>query len=371
MKHLLLMLLVLCGAGCEPEPSADSGMDVASALGGEAAAGFARAVAPRDFEFPADHNAHPDFRNEWWYVTGQVQASDGERFGYQVTFFRIALAPQEPRGESAWATRQVWMAHAALTAIDDAAHSHAMRLSRGALGLAGQVSRPFRLWLEDWTVLGGEGGAFPWRIQLAADDFEFDLTLDPERPPLLQGEDGLSQKSAAAGNASYYYSITRLATRGTLTRAGETLRVSGRSWLDREWSTSALGEDQVGWDWFSLQLDDGDDLMLYRLRDRQGNTDPNSGGTILRSNQDRQPLKAQDFQLQPLRWWRSPLGTRYPVAWRLLLPDASIDLRVEALLDDQEMATGIRYWEGAVGVWSADRAQRVGQGYLEMTGYGP
>jgi predicted secreted hydrolase len=365
------MLLALCCAGCEPEGPENPTMDVASALGGEAAAGFARAVAPRSFAFPADHNAHPDFRNEWWYVTGQLQAADGERFGYQVTFFRIALAPQEPRSESAWATRQVWMAHAALTAIDDGTHHHAIRLSRGALGLAGQGARPFRLWLEDWTVLGGEGGAFPWRIQLAADDFALDLVLEPQRAPLLQGDDGLSQKSAEAGNASYYYSVTRLATRGTLTHAGEALRVSGRSWLDREWSTSALGADQVGWDWFSLQLDNGDDLMLYRLRDTQGSTDPHSAGTLLRSSQDRQPLKAPDFQLQPLRWWRSPLGARYPVAWRLQVPDAGIDLRVEALLDDQEMATGIRYWEGAVGVWSTESAQRVGQGYLEMTGYRP
>ena len=370
MKHLLLPLLALCCIGCERQPVADPGIDVASALGGDAAAGFARALEPRHFVFPADHNAHPDFRNEWWYVTGQLQSPQGERFGYQVTFFRIALAAKDTERSSAWATRQVWMAHTALTDVDGATHEHASRLSRGALNLAGQTSNPFRLWLEDWSIQGADDGAFPWQLRLATEDFALDLTLKPERAPLLQGAEGLSQKSADAGNASYYYSITRLATQGTLVHAGKAVSVSGLSWLDREWSTSALGKDQVGWDWFSLQLDNGDDLMLYRLRDQSGSTDPFSAGTLLGSNGVRQSLAARDFGLEPLRWWESPAGARYPVAWRLSIPGSAMELRVEALLDDQEMDTAIRYWEGAVSVRSADSTQRLGQGYLEMTGYG-
>ncbi len=263
MKRVLLTLLTVLCAACERPPT-EAGIEVANALGGEAAAGFARAVTPRTFTFPEDHNAHPDFRNEWWYITGQMQAQDGERFGYQVTFFRIALAPDEPQRDSAWSTRQVWMAHAALTEIDGGEHHHAARLSRGALGLAGQTSQPFRIWLEDWSVGGNEDGAFPWHLQFTSEDFELNLTLSQERAPLLPGDDGLSPKSAEPGNASYYYSITRLATEGSIVRAGETLAVTGRSWLDREWSTSALAEDQVGWDWFSLQLDSGDDLMRSR-----------------------------------------------------------------------------------------------------------
>lgn len=369
MIRTLFLCLLLAGAGCDHR-APDPGIDVASALGGEAAAGFARAAAPRRFRFPADHNAHPAFRNEWWYLTGHLESDDGERFGYQVTFFRIALAPAAPTLDSAWATRQLWMAHVALTAIDRGEHMHRERLARGALGLAGQQAEPFRLWLEDWALSGGRGGAFPWRLRVETDAFGFDLTLAPQRPPLLQGDDGLSQKSDAPGNASYYYSITRLATTGSLNRDGEHVSVRGRSWLDREWSTSALGEEQTGWDWFSLQLGSGDDLMLYRLRRRGGATDPHSGGTLLDAEGRRQPLASEDFALTPLRWWRSPAGARYPVAWRLQLPGAGLDLRVEALVDAQEMATGVRYWEGAVGVWAAAGGERLGQGYLEMTGYG-
>lgn len=368
MSRLLLVVLLALGAGCDRR-AADSGIDVASALGGEAATGYARATEARDFAFPADHNAHRAFRNEWWYVTGQLQGPDGGHFGYQVTFFRIALAPATPPRESAWATRQLWMAHAAVTDIERGVHHHEERLARGALGLAGQAPEPFRLWLEDWSIRGADGGAFPWRLELASDDFALALTLEPERAPLLQGDAGLSQKSAAPGNASYYYSITRLATSGTLRRNGEQLPVTGLSWLDREWSTSALGEDQAGWDWFSLQLSGGEDLMLYRLRERDGTTDSHSAGTLLAATARRRALAAGDFELEPLRWWYSPAGVGYPVAWRLQVPGEGLDLRVEALLDDQEMATGVRYWEGAVGVWKTATGERMGQGYLEMTGY--
>lgn len=367
-KALFLFGVCLCSA-CEAPPPGGGGLEVAEALGGDVSAGFERALEPRTFSFPKDHNAHPSFRNEWWYVTGQMTAADGERFGYQVTFFRIALQPGEPKRDSAWATHQVWMAHAALTEIDAEEHHHQARLSRGAVGLAGQTPRPFRIWLEDWQLVGSDGGEFPWRVQVATEDFSLDLSLTPEREPLLQGDGGLSQKSAAPGNASYYYSITRLNTSGTLTRATDTLPVSGRSWLDREWSTSALGDNQVGWDWFSLQLDSGADLMLYRLRTRDGDTDTHSAGTLLTARGQRRPLSAEEFELTPTRWWSSATGARYPVAWRLQVEQSDLDLRVEALLDDQEMATGIQYWEGAVGVWAADTQERLGQGYLEMTGY--
>ncbi len=366
MRRLLCLLLLAC-AGCDR--GAPDGIDVVSALGGEPDSGFARATAPRPFRFPEDHNAHRAFRNEWWYVTGHLQAPDGERFGYQVTFFRIALAPTAPERDSAWATRQLWMAHTALTEIDGADHHHAERLARGALGLAGQDAEPFRLWLEDWSIVGGPGGAFPWQLKIKTDAFEFAFTLKPQREPVLQGDGGLSQKSAEAGNASYYYSITRLATKGALTRDDETVTVTGTSWLDREWSTSALGDNQSGWDWFSLQLASGGDLMLYRLRDRAGTTDPHSGGSFLDGENHQLALKAGDFELKADRWWDSPSAARYPVAWRVHVPRAGLNLHVEALVDDQEMLTGVRYWEGAVGVWDADSGDHLGQGYLEMTGY--
>jgi len=365
---LVVGLLCLIAGGCARRET--GGIDVADALGGEADAGFARATEPRQFVFPDDHNAHPAYRNEWWYLTGQLEAADGERFGYQVTFFRIALAPEAAPRESAWATRQLWMGHVALTEIDGKAHHHDQRLARGALELAGQSRTPFVVWLEDWSLSGQDGGDFPWELSIRTDDFALAFTLEPQREPILQGDAGLSQKSAAAGNASYYYSITRLATRGTITpQDGDATAVTGSSWLDREWSTSALGEDQTGWDWFSLQLDDGRDLMLYRLRQRGGGTDPHSAGSLVRADSRKTALSADDFELEPLRWWNSPEGGRYPVAWRLRVPEADLDLRVEALIDDQEMATGVRYWEGAVGVRSATSGEVLGRGYLEMTGY--
>ena len=369
MKGLILPLIALLCSACERPSPATEGLAVADALGGDAVAGFERALNPRRFSFPEDHNAHPTFRNEWWYLTGHLAAADGERFGYQVTFFRIALAPGEPEQDSAWATNQVWMAHAALTEIDGAEHHHEARFARGALGLAGQTRAPFRIWLDDWQLLGGDEGDFPWQVRLSAADFALDLALTPEREPLLQGKNGLSQKSGEAGNASYYYSMTRLNTTGSIARAGDSRAVSGRSWLDREWSTSALGDDQVGWDWFSLQLDTGHDLMIYRLRGRDGQTDPLSAGTLLTNSGKRRPLDAGDFQLEPSRWWTSATGARYPVAWRLRVAGADLDFRIEALLDDQEMATGIQYWEGAVGVWDTGSGEHLGQGYLEMTGY--
>jgi len=367
---LLAVNMAALLAGCEARPPA-AGLDVASALGGEATAGFARARTPRQFRFPEDHNAHPDFRNEWWYFTGQVAADSGERFGYQVTFFRVALAPPGPERPSAWAARQLWMAHVAVTAIDGGHHWHEERFARDALGLAGQQAQPFRVWLEDWALSGGDGGRFPWQLAIETDAFELALSLEPLREPVLQGDGGLSQKSAEPGNASYYYSITRLATRGSITLDGEAHSVSGSSWLDREWSTSALGEDQAGWDWFSLQLDSGTDLMLYQLRNRDGGSDPHSAGLFLAGDGRQRTLNVDDFQLRPLRWWRAQSGARYPVAWRVYLPREGLELVVEALLDDQAMATAVRYWEGAVEVRAARGGAAVGRGYLEMTGYDP
>ena len=366
--RLIAALVCLVASGCGRQ-GADA-INVADALGGEPDPGFARATDPRTFVFPDDHNAHPAYRNEWWYLTGQLEAGDGERFGYQLTFFRIALAPEAAPRDSAWATRQLWMGHVALTGIDAGTHHHDQRLARGALQLAGQTREPFAVWLEDWSLRGGDGGDFPWQLAVETENFDLALTLEPQRAPVLQGDAGLSQKSAAAGNASYYYSITRLATRGTIrTDGGETSTVTGSSWLDREWSTSALGKDQTGWDWFSLQLVDGRDLMLYRLRQRGGGTDPHSAGSVISTDSHKTALDADDFELEPLRWWRSPQGARYPVAWRLRVAAADLDLRVEALVDDQEMATGVRYWEGAVGVRSAASGEVLGRGYLEMTGY--
>lgn len=363
---LLGLILLLAGCGKAPE---SSGLDLNAALGGVADAGFARAAGSREFRFPQDHAAHPDFRNEWWYVTGNLQAGDGRHFGYQVTLFRIALAPQPPASRSAWASNQVWMAHVALTDVQSGQHWHEQRLARGALGLAGQATQPFRVWLEDWQMVGDGAGDFPWAIAVKVQDFTLNLQLRPQKPPVLQGNHGLSQKSSEPGNASWYYSLTRLQTLGDIWQGDEHFTVTGNSWLDREWSTSALGADQAGWDWFSLQWQDGHELMFYRLRKKSGETDVHSAGKWILPDGQAESLAMQDVELKPLRYWQAESGARYPVVWEMSLPKQQQRWRVEALVDDQLMRTGITYWEGAVKIVEADSGKVLGYGYLEMSGY--
>lgn len=368
MKVSLPLLLVLFIIGCGQKPQ-ESLLDLNTVLGGQVAQEFERAIQPRVFHFPEDHAAHPGFRNEWWYITGNLIDEAGKRYGYQVTLFRIALSPRSQVSASNWATNQVWMAHVALTDVSNGQHWHEQRLARGAAGLAGQRSQPFIIWLEDWQITGSERGMFPWNIKLQTEKFTLDLELTSRKAVVLQGDKGLSQKSAMSGNASYYYSFTRLQTEGEISIDEYHTRVNGWSWLDREWSTSALASDQAGWDWFSLQLDDGHDLMFYRLRKKNGTTDPYSAGNWILPDGSLQALSAQDAELKPVQYWRSPSGRTYPVKWEMLLPAAQKRFRVEALIENQEMATGIYYWEGAVKVLDVVSDEVAGYGYLEMTGY--
>ena len=362
---LLLVLLLL--PGCAPTPPPADGLNASEALSGSQTEGFARAVGPRQFVFPQDHGSHPAYRNEWWYITGNLDTARGRRFGFQVTLFRIALVPppDEPR-DSHWATSQVWMAHAALTDLAGGEHRAAERLVREALGLAGAQRQPFKVWVEDWQ-LAGSGNGFPWRLSLAAERFSLQLDFTPLKQPVLQGDNGLSQKSAEPGNASYYYSIPRLDTRGRVHLDGMDHEVTGLSWLDREWSTSALAEDQTGWDWFSLQLFDGTDLMFYRLRNKHRETDPHSAGSLVTAAGEVQRLAAADVELTPKAWWQSPAGRRYPVQWEMRFKATGRRLQIHTPLPDQEMELSVRYWEGAVDV--LEQGQPIGRGYMELTGY--
>jgi predicted secreted hydrolase len=368
MKPFVITLSFLFLLACEqqgPEPS----IDLNKALGGPAVEGFKRAELPRAFHFPQDHAAHPGFRNEWWYITGNLKDAAGHHFGYQVTFFRIALSPEKTPSASDWASHQVWMAHVALSDIHAGQHWHDQRLARDAAGLSGQSITPFGIWLEDWQIIGSEQGQFPWFIDLTTESFTLRLQIMPRKPVVLQGDRGLSRKSAEPGNASYYYSFTRLETQGEIVIDDRTLPVRGWSWLDREWSTSALADDQAGWDWFSLQLQDGQELMFYRLRKKEGGTDTLSAGKWVYHDGQHLNLSADDIELTPLRHWSSAAGRRYPIAWELRIPKLNKQLRIEALLDDQEMDTGIIYWEGAMRIENANTREPMGFGYLEMTGY--
>ncbi len=410
-RTALVLVLAALVSGCRDREAAPRArLSVAEALSA-GAEGYARAVEPRSFRFPEDHGPHPRFRTEWWYLTGNLAAEDGRRFGIQLTFFRNALTPPPedvtqtaPADRpSAWATRQTWFAHFALTDVAAGRFVSAERLVRGAVGLAGAEVRSehgegtsgLDLWVADWTARTVPAGAapgpaaaglLPLRLRAADGAQEkgigIDLVLRPDKPPVAHGEGGLSRKGGGPGNASYYYSFTRLPAEGTVVTGGERVAVTGRLWMDREWSTSALTPEQQGWDWFSLQLDDGRDLMVYALRlrsetsaERAGDVervlDSASSGTLVEPDGTARHLELSDVEIEPIDRWQSPRsGAVYPIRWRLRVPDAGIDLMIATPVEDQELDVGFRYWEGAVTAegTSADRPVS-GRGYVELTGY--
>lgn len=369
-----------CGDSADREPtSAGSGLSLVETLGGVDTTGYARADRQRDFVFPADHGPHPAFRTEWWYVTGNVTAMDGRRFGFQFTIFRSALAPSPPGGPSAWATNQAFMGHFALTDVEGETFRAFEQFARGAAGLAGAGADPLRVWIDDWTLesssrtTGAGSGTFPLRLFADGGDVSLELELAEGKPRVLQGDEGLSQKGPEPGNASYYYAHTRMPTTGTIVQGGDTLGVEGLSWLDREWSTSALSPGQVGWDWFALQLDDGWDLMVYQLRREDGSADPLSDGVLIDPDGNRYELEwGADILVESTESWASPMdGAVYPAAWRIRVPGRGWDLTVTPVVPDQELRLAFRYWEGAVDVGGVGEsgAGVSGRGYVELTGY--
>jgi len=370
MRHITaLLLLVLMTTACGDDSTQDAADSSAlTALSNPDTAGYARAHAPRDFTFPADDGPHPDFKTEWWYWTGNLTAEDGRRFGYQFTIFRNALAPDLPPGnaDSAdWRSRQLYFAHFALSDIDGGRFHAFERFSRGAAGLAGAQATPFHVWVEDWQANGTPDSV---RIVAEENSIGIDLTLIAAKERVLQGNRGLSRKSAAAGNASYYYSRTRLSTRGALRSGSETIDVTGLSWLDREWSTSVLSRQQSGWDWFSLQFDDGSEVMLYQLRLEGGEADTTSSGIIVAPDGSTRRLAYGDFEIRAREEWTSPhSGITWPSGWDVILRPWDTVLRVTPLQRDQELRLAVTYWEGAVEVTAPGRR---GRGYVELTGYG-
>ncbi len=372
---LVILLVTLLLLACRERPAAPprASLSVASALHAADDRGYARALGPREFHFPADQGAHPEFRTEWWYYTGNLATSAGRPFGFQLTFFRSALAPPAggPARASAWATRQAWLAHFTVSDVRGGTFHSFERWSRGALGLAGATQPPFRVWVKDWSAAGSGGEASPMQLTAAEGDTAIDLTLQPGKPPVLEGDHGLSRKGAGAGNASYYYSLTRMPAAGTVRLGGQRFAVSGTAWMDREWSTSSLSADEVGWDWFALQLSDGSELMLYRLRHADGSADPASSGTAIGAGGESRPLALAEFQIAGAGTWRSPRGgARYPARWHVRVPGEGLDLEVRPRLADQELDAAIRYWEGAVEITGTRHGQMLqGEGYVELTGY--
>src|SRR4029077_6288816 len=330
------------------------------------------------FAFPRDHGPHPQFRQEWGYVSGNLDAGSGGRLGFELTFFRFALHPEsglapEPAA-SAWRARQIYLAHFAITDVSAGRFRFAQKLSRAALGLAGAQTLPLRVWIDDWSLEAATAGAAAqeWSLRAAQPGYVLELTLQAAAPPVLNGDAGLSRKSGEPSAATYYYSMPRLAARGQLIREGHPLRLQGLAWVDREWGSGGLGAQQVGWDWFALQLNDGSALMFYALRSASGARDPHSAGTFTDAAGTAQPLPSGGVAIEVTRTWKSPAGVISPGAWRLRAPALALDVEVTPLLPDQELRGPPRYWEGAVEVHGVRAgAALAGRGYVELVGYRP
>ena len=332
-------------------------------------AGFARAIGPREWQFPRDHGAHPNYQTEWWYYTGNLASDNGRRFGFQFTIFRRALSPLASPSDSEFRTNDIYMAHFTVSDIASGDFYHDVRYARGGAGLAGAVVDPrYRVWLEDWQILAQNDDATQTSINAASEEYAIALRLKQVKPPALQGDDGLSPKSAEIGNASYYYSLSRLLTEGSISISDETFDLAGVSWMDHEFSTSALGADAQGWDWFGLIFDDETELMVGQIRLTDGGIEPVFGGLLIYADGSTRRLRSDDINISVTESWRSRHSDAdYPAGWDIEIDgDGGFRIVVAPLQADQELhGTDIIYWEGAV-VISGDK---TGYGYAELTGY--
>ncbi|MBT8400343.1 MAG: carotenoid 1,2-hydratase [Rhodothermia bacterium] len=375
---LVLLLLVaglsaifaLINGNGDREPIRAS-ISVAEALRSDTT-GFARANRPGRISFPDDHGPHPEFKTEWWYYTGNLDCADtGSPIGFQFTVFRNALVP-EPAVGTDWRTNQLYSAHMAVSDGRTGVFLFADKTSRGAAGLAGATASPFRAWVQDWEVRQVGETAMHSSLRATATDFSLDLTLQPERPPIFHGENGLSPKSDDPDNASYYYSFTRLRSTGTVAVRGRACEVEGLTWMDHEWSTSALGPTQVGWDWFALRLSNGWDLMYFQVREQNPEVKrPFVEGTLVEDSADPIRLDRTDITLEVTDRWKSDAsGGEYPAGWTLEIPDRQVRLDIQPIIDDQELRLAVQYWEGAVSIVGVAAGSPVtGEGYVELTGY--
>jgi predicted secreted hydrolase len=331
---------------------------------------FQNAVPGRVFAFPRDHGKHPEFQTEWWYFTGNLD-SENHQWGFQLTFFRRALVREPVRKDSSWAVRDIYPAHFALTDVTRGRFFHTDLLSREGPGLAGAGSEDLNVYVKNWTAVR-DGETIHLKAQ--KDTYALELSLTPEKPPLLHGDRGFSRKGDSEKQASYYYSMTRLKVRGTITFDGQTRQVNGYAWMDHEFSSGILDENQVGWDWFSIQLDDGTELMAFHLRKKDG-TFERPFGTFVPKQGEVASLESDSIIITPVETWVSPnTGTKYPSRWKLEIPGKKISLELTPLVHDQELVTGrstaVTYWEGAVSAKGLSDGKAVtGRGYVELTGY--
>ncbi|MFO0774796.1 MAG: lipocalin-like domain-containing protein [Nitrospiraceae bacterium] len=351
-------------------------------------AGFEPARPGYQMVFPRDHGAHPAFQTEWWYYTGHLQTDDGRPFGYQLTFFRrglhrhdtISTAPADAPPRSAWRVDDLYFAHLALTDIDGKQFHFTDRISREGLGKAGADVGRLHVWLDRWQTSTDEHATdarAPHHLVADGPDFSLTLTATPTKPPTIHGTDGVSRKGPDADQASHYYSLTRMDTVGSITTGDRRLSVRGVSWMDHEFGSGALHPSIVGWDWFSLHLATGEEVMVYRLRLNDGSPAPASSATWIRRDGSTEHLPVEAVSIDVLDWWTSPHSqARYPSRWRVRVPSHQLELTVTPQLADQELrttrSTQVTYWEGAVraeGTIGSDRRRIHGDGYVELTGY--
>jgi len=407
---LLILLLPACdqfNKGKKPQASF-----LTQVFGTSTKGDFKQAFSPHKFSFPRDYADHPDFRHEWWYFTGNLDATAGARFGYELTILRVALNSQEEdvdepdtkpntttnllssSKESDWRSDHFYIAHLALTDIENNTFYYSERLSRDAMGLAGagvffkeqvdQDSINLKVWLADWSVESVGDGIFPLRLTAKDKDYSIDLVLQNKKPVVMQGDAGLWTKGKTPGNAAYYFSITRLETVGTIRIKSKKYSVAGDSWFDREWSTAQLEDGQSGRDWFRLQLSDDREIMFHAFRQEdsqqdnssQGNyVDEYSIGSIVAANGESRTLAHGDVEITVVRYWSSPHSNiKYPATWKISIPSESLVLQVTPVIPDQELNLSVRFWEGAVkvsGKQKSDGSIITGHGHVELSGYSP
>lgn len=369
--HTILISTVLLLNACAPQATLTAELQSVD-FSPEIPEGFTYADGSRPLTFPADFGAHPDFRTEWWYYTGNLSTPDGRPFGFELTVFRVSLVPPtlELHDDSTWYSESLYFAHFAISDIE-ANEFHAYeRYARPGPGLTGAQASPYRVWLEDWSIV--ETGKDSYRLQAAQDGFAIDLNLTDEMGVILQGENGYSRKGREVSNASYYYSQPRLRAEGTIRVQSEAYPVSGLAWKDHEFSTGILDEGQIGWDWFSLQFDDGSALMLFQLRESGGGTSDSSSGTFIQADGSTRFLQNDDFNITILNQWRSPhTAGLYPAVWNIQLIEPNCELNVQPWMADQEVNfPAFTYWEGAVHFEGMCAGKSVnGNGYIELTGY--
>jgi predicted secreted hydrolase len=355
---------------------ASSLLTVVPGLAADTAQEFQIATEGYRYAFPRDHGAHEEFRTEWWYYTGQVTTKNGRPFGYELTFFRRGMPRNQTKTlPSKWAVSHLYLAHFAISDLSKARFHSTDKMSRAGLGKAGAAADRLHVWIDQWSVESPLASPGTQTLKAAEGDLALQLTVSSGKPPVVHGTNGISRKGPVTGQASHYYSFTRLATTGTLTVGNESFEVTGTSWMDHEFGSADLDKDLVGWDWFCLQLDDQRELMLYRLRRADGSADPASSGTLIDRDGRGHHLLLSDFTLEPTSYWTSPASkARYPQRWRLAIPSQQLSLEIVPRMAEQELSpkrsTQITYWEGAVETAGTAQGKPIhGQGYMELTGY--